>query len=205
MKSSTMYVVLGVAVVLVSLAVLSMFGAKHPTPTTPVATSTIATSTTASTAANGMQVYRNEQYKFMFEYATNTKIEEEVNESKIYYDYFLTSVGVSGNKERIVGISPNISAIEDRMHQLMGEPSYRQIFVLQPGQKATKKVLGNTFGTTEIQVTGEKLLNTYGVTEVQASDADKKICELYTIAPSKSYYLVIDCRYKSILDSLTFF
>ncbi len=205
MKSPTIYIVLGVAVVLVSLTVLSVFGTKHPTPTTPVATSTVATSATASTTLRGMQIYENKKYKFRFEYATDTKITEEATTSVIYYDELLMSTDSNGDKKRIVAISANPSAIEDRMHQLMGEPSYRRIFVLQPDQKATKKVLENMHGTTEIQVTGEKLENTYGVAEVQATDSGKMICELYTIDPSRTYYLIIDCRYKSILDTLIFF
>ncbi len=205
MKSRTVYIILGVAFAFVALAILSIFGTKNTTTVNPVATTTVATSTTASTSLSGMQIYENEKYKFRFEYATDTKITEEATTSVIYYDELLMSTDSYGNKKRFAAISANPSAIEDRMHQLMGEPSYRQIFVLQPGQKATKKVLGNAYGTIEIQVIGEKLVNTYGVTEVHVADADKKICELYTISPSKAYYLVIDCGYKSVLDSLSFF
>ncbi len=151
MKSPTMYIVFGVAVVLVSLAVLSMFGAKQPTPTTPVATSSMATSTTASTTANDMQVYRNEKFGLQFSWTkTDILSDEEKGEKNwqgIEEQDVLVVHAMNPDLQRPINLLNAVSAsrweeIKKSTQQLVDDPQI----------KATKKVFEKSYGTvTEIK------------------------------------------------------
>ena len=189
MKSPTMYIVFGVAVVLVSLTVLSMFGAKQPTPTTPVATSTMATSTTASTTANDMQVYRNEKLGLQFSWTkTDILSDEEKGEKNwqgIEEQDVLVVHAMNPSLQSPINILNAVSAsrweeIKKSTQQLVDGPV-----------KATKKVFEMPYGTV-ISVEG-----------VYGRDGDT-FCDWYIKNPTKEYIVIVSCGRTPLLDTLTF-
>lgn len=190
MKSPTIYIVLGVTIVIVSLAVLSIFGAKHPTPATPVATSTVATSTTASTTANSMQVYRNERFGFQFEYPNVYALTATEKGGKNWQ-------GIEGQDVLVVyAMNPNYQSPVNILSVVQGsrwEDIKKDIQELVDGPiKATKKVFEKPYGTvTSIE----------GVT---GRDRDT-FCDLYIKNPTKDYIVLVSCGRTPLLDSLTFF
>jgi hypothetical protein len=180
-----MYVVLGVAVVLVSLAVLSMFGTKNTTTINPVATST-----TESTTANGMQVYRNEKFGFQFEYPNVYALTATEKGEKNWQ-------GIEGQDVLVVyAMNPNYQSPVNILSVVQGSrwgDIKKDIQELVDGPiKATKKVFEKPYGTvTSIE----------GVT---GRDGDT-FCDLYIKNPTKEYIVLVSCGRTPLLDSLTFF
>ncbi len=175
MKSPTIYIVLGAAVVLVSLGAFSMFGAKQLVPTTPVATSTVATSTTASTTTNGMQVYRNEQFGFQFEWAKN-----EILSDKLDVMFFSDTLD-SPPRFSLVVTSDTVALqneIQDNTFPDLWKPTW--------------EVSSMSYGT----VTKKTWITNPHV-------SNSRSCMWYVEAPKAQYLASMSCKYISSLDQIS--